>query len=60
MKKFISINLIVRVVGRVEKYAKKKGKKCKKIFFVLNKYENVTHVSTFIFQGIFKIIVLDL
>ena len=27
----------------------------KNIFFVLNKYQNVTHVSTYIFQGFFFI-----
>ena len=33
----------------------KKGKKMKKMFFVLNKYQNVvTHVFTCIFQGLFK------
>jgi len=33
----------------------KKGlKNEKKIFFVLNKYQSVTHVSTCIFQGLFK------
>ena len=26
----------------------------KKYFFVLNKYQSVTHVSTCIFQGLFK------
>ena len=35
---------------------KKRLKKCK-IFFFLNKYQNVTHVSTPIFQGLFKNIV---
>ena len=29
----------------------------KNIFFVLNKYQSVTHVSTCIFQGLFKNIV---
>ena len=37
---------------------KKESKKWKKIFFfVLNKYQSVTHVSTCIFQGLFKNIV---
>jgi len=37
----------------------KKGQKNeeKKIFFVSNKYESVAHVSTCIFQGLFKYIV---
>ena len=50
--KFRPITLIVWVLRRVEKNAKK-------IFFVfvLNKYQSVTHVSTSIFQGLFKNIV---
>ena len=36
----------------------KKAKRIKKIFFVKNKCQNVTHVSTSIFQGfLFKYIV---
>ena len=35
----------------------KKVKKCLKFFFVLNKYQSVTHVFTPIFQGLFKTIV---
>ena len=34
----------------------KKGKK-KILFFVLKKYQSVTHISTYIFQGLFKNIV---
>jgi len=46
--------------------AREGGKKClkkvkkikkKKTIFVLNKYQTVTHVSTCIFQGLFKNIV---
>jgi len=48
----------VWVLGRVEKMPKKGSKKRKKnIFFVLNKYQSVTHVSTCIFIGLFKNIV---
>ena len=36
---------------------KKAQKKEKNIFLVLNKYQSVTHVSTFIFKGLFKDIV---
>ena len=37
---------------------KKSFKKCEKYFyFVLKKYQSVAHVSTYIFQGIFKNIV---
>ena len=37
----------------------KKGQKIEKkiFFFVLNKYQSVTHVTTCIFQGLFKNIV---
>ena len=35
----------------------KKGSKSEKEFFVLNKYQSVTHVSTWIFQGLFISIV---
>ena len=36
----------------------KKGKKnVKNIFFVKNKYQSVTNISTYIFQGLFKNIV---
>ena len=35
----------------------RKGKKCKNIIFVLNKYQDVTHVSASIFQGLFNNIV---
>ena len=45
------------VLGRVEKMPKKGLEKLEKYFFVLNKYESVTHVSTLIFQGLFKDIV---
>ena len=34
------------------------AKKSKKIVFVLNKYQKVTHVSTSILQGLFKNIVV--
>ena len=58
VKKIRPITLIVWVLGRVEKNSKKKVKKMKKIFFfVLNKYQSVTHVSTCIFQGLLKKIV---
>ena len=50
------ITLIVWALVRVEKTTKK-GQKCKKKFFVANKYQDVTHVSTFIFQGLFENIV---
>ena len=40
-----------------EKMPKKGQKNEKNIFFVLNKYQSVTHVSTCIFQGFFKNIV---
>ena len=49
-KKIRPITLIVWVLGCL-----KKGKKIKnKIIFVLNKYQNVTHASTFIFQVLFQ------
>ena len=32
----------------------KKGKKMKKKIYVLKKYQRLTHVSTCIFQGLFK------
>ena len=41
------------MLGRVEKTTKK-GQNVKRKFFVSNKYQDVTHVSTFIFQGLFK------
>ena len=48
--------LIVWVLGRIEK-----GSRNEKIFFfVLNKYQCVTHVSTCIVQGLFKTIILAL
>ena len=52
LKKIKSITLTVWVLGRVEKNVKKKGnKKCKKnLVFVLNKYQDVTHVPTSILQ----------
>ena len=57
-KKIRSITFIVWVLERVEKNALKKVKKMLKIFFfVQNKYQSVTHVSTLIFQGLFKNIV---
>ena len=40
-----------------KKYLKKSKKNVKNIFFVQNKYQSVTHVSTAIFQGLFKNIV---
>ena len=46
--------MIVWGLGRVEKNAKKGSKKCKKYFFVLNKYQDVTHISTSIFQRLLK------
>jgi len=49
--------LIVWVLGRVEKKIPKKSQKLKKYFFVLNKFQSVTHVSTCNFQGLFKNIV---
>ena len=51
------ITLIVWVLGRVKKMPKKGPTNEKKKFFVLNKYQNVTHISTFIFQGLYKTIV---
>ena len=54
LKKIRSKTFIVWVRGRVEKNAKKGKKKVKNIFFVLNKYQSVTHVSIPIFQGLFK------
>ena len=56
-KKIRPITSIVWVLGRVEKMPKKGKKNEKKIFFVSNKYESVAHVSTCIFQGLFKYIV---
>ena len=53
LKKIRSITFIVWVLGRVEKNAKKDRKNVKNIFF-LNKHLSVTHVSTSIFQGLFK------
>ena len=52
IKKIRPITLIVWVLGRVKRWLKIRKKN---IFFVLNKYQNVTHVSTCIFQ-----VVLDL
>ena len=60
MKKIRPITLIVWALGRVKKNTEKKVKKMKKYFFVLNKSQSVTHVSTCIFQKLFKTIVLDL
>ena len=46
------------MLGRGEKMPIKGSKKFfKKHFFVLNKYQSVTHVSTWIFRGLFKKIV---
>ena len=47
---------MVWVLGRVEKKPKKGPKKWN-FFFVLNKYESVTHVPISIFQGLFRNIV---
>ena len=52
LKKIRPIILIVWVIGRVEKTPKKGSEKLKKISFVLNKYETVTHIS--IFQALFR------
>ena len=49
-KQIRSITFIVWVLGRVEKNAEKG----KNIFFVLNQYQCVTHVSTTIFQELKK------
>ena len=49
-KKIRPITSIVWVLERMEK-------NYKNIFFVLNKYQSVTHVSTCIFTGLFKNIV---
>ena len=57
LKKIRPITLIVWMLWRVEKNAKKKVRKMKKKLFILNKYQSVTHVSIFIFQGLFKNIV---
>ena len=46
------ITLIGMVLGRVEKCLKKVKKK---IFFVLKKYQSVTHISTYNFKGFSKI-----
>ena len=55
LKKIRSIFLIVWVLGRPVEKSPKKGKTCKKLFFfVLNKYQTVTNVSTSSFQGLFK------
>ena len=59
-EKIRPITILVWVLRRVEKTPKKGSKNEKKIFFVLNKYQTVSHVSTCIFQGLFKNIVLDL
>ena len=40
-----------------KKCQKKRKEKCKHIFFVLNRYQSVTHDSTSIFQGLFKNII---
>ena len=52
-KKIRSITFIVWVLGRVEKKAKKRSKNVKNIFFLF-KTISKTHVSTSIFQGLFK------
>ena len=49
------IALIVWVLGRVKRWLKIRKKN---IFFVLNKYQNVTHVSTCIFQVVFRSVAL--
>ena len=59
LKKIRPIFLIVWVLGRVEKNAKEKKPEkgltnVKNMFFILNKYQDVTHVSTSVFQGLFK------
>ena len=53
-KKIRLITLIVWMQGRVEK----KAKKCEKYYcFAFIKCQSVTHVSTSIFQGLFRNIV---
>ena len=57
-KKIRPLSLIVWVLGRVEKMPKKVQKNVKSNFcFVLDKYPDVTHVYTYVFQGIFKTVV---
>ena len=56
-KKIKLIIFIVWFLRRIDKMPKKGSWKWKKYFFVLNKYHSVTHVSTWIFQGLFKYIV---
>ena len=58
-KKIRPITLIVSVLGRVKKCLKKGQKNEKNILFFLNKYQNVTYVSTCILQGHFKNIVFS-
>ena len=51
LKKIRPKTLIAWMLERVEKKMTKKGKKCKKYyFFVLNKYQSLTHVSTSIYS----------
>ena len=55
IKNIKSITFIVWLLGRVEKCQKQGKKNVKNIFcFVENKCQCVTHVSTPIFQGLFK------
>ena len=56
-KKIRPITLIVWVLEGLKKCLKKGQKIEKNIFFVLIKYHSLTHVSTCIFQGLFKNIV---
>ena len=44
-------------MGVGKKSAKKGSEKLKNMYFVLNKYQSVTHVSTSFFHGLFKNIV---
>ena len=61
LKKNLLLTLIVWVLSEGIKKAKKRVKNCRTFLsYVLNKYQNVTHFSTSIFQGLFKNIVLDL
>ena len=56
-KKIRPITIISFGARQGEKMCEKGKKRKKKLFFVLNKYQSVTHVFTCIIQGLFKNIV---
>ena len=56
-KKFRPLSLMVREQGRILKSSKSTSENVKKLnVFTFDKYSHVTHVSTSIFQGLFKYI----